>query len=353
MADRISKSVRKSSGAVYDHKWKVFCDWYKEKKYGRPEKAPRERVAEFMDFLFDDRKLEVRTIEGYRAAISGVLGFSNNSDLGSDRYLAALFANYRIERPVKENNFPKWDLGVVLRDLMEPPYEPINNTQEVPLLLISRKTAFLLLLASGARRGEVHALDYTETVSCEDGSLILKPHDGFMAKNFNPSTGKGRFEGFKITPLSHSVGRDLRKDRSLCPVRMYHKYLNRTKKIRGNIKQLFVAVPKNNEIGRKAHVNTISSWIKHTVSDAYKRAPDKPASSLHRSTHEIRAISSSICLYNNVAMESIMKQCRWANQTTFTSHYFRKLAQKDGLNLLPPALVAGTPVVPGQERSAH
>ena len=83
---------------------------------------------------------------------------------------------------------------------------------------VSRKTAFLLLLASGARRNEIHALDYSMIIKSKDGKEFwLKPNPQFMAKNFDPATGKRRFEGFEIQSLAMLANQE-KFDNALCPV---------------------------------------------------------------------------------------------------------------------------------------
>ena len=54
----------------------------------------------------------------------------------------------------KHREAPRWDLMVVLRRLMRPPFEPMNMAS---LADLTRKLAFLLTLASAKRNSEVWA----------------------------------------------------------------------------------------------------------------------------------------------------------------------------------------------------
>ena len=122
----------------------------------------------------------------------------------------------------------------------------------------------------------------------------------------------------------------------------------RTKKRRGNIKQLFLAC-NSKGIARPAHKNTISSWTKYTIAEAYQTTPDNAISLLHRATHEIRALASSLCMFQNVRIEDILNQCRWSWRSMFTSHYMWDLSRTtDGLFLLAPLMAAGEVVTPRQ-----
>ena len=82
--------------------------------------------------------------------------------------------------------------------------------------------------------------------------------------------------------------------------------------------------------------------MKRTILEAYGVATD---SSLHRATHEIRAVSASLALYKNVASEHIIQQCRWRQQSTFTSYLRDWGTDQNGLNQVLPVMAAGTVIV--------
>jgi integrase len=67
-----------------------------------------------------------------------------------------------VARPRVKVQTPCWDLSLVLRALMEEPFEPVKGPLERILLL---KTVFLVALATAQRRSELHAL------SCENISF--------------------------------------------------------------------------------------------------------------------------------------------------------------------------------------
>ncbi len=106
-------------------------------------------------------ELEISTIQAYRAAFSRVVKLTGGRDISEDPHLNALISNFSIERPFKRKNYPCWDLIKVLKSLMEEPYEPLTTTS---LANITRKTVFLLFLASGLRRNELHAIAVNKTI---------------------------------------------------------------------------------------------------------------------------------------------------------------------------------------------
>ena len=271
-------------------KWKSFSAWARSHGLKHARKASVQQIAEFLNYLFEDKTLQLSTIKGYRAAICRVIKLSGGADLSDDPHLAALLRNFALERPVVRSSFPKWDLGLVLSALTKPPYEPLGAAS---LLHLSRKTAFLLLLATGARQGEVHALDIDHTLILDRGNTIwLKPNRAFMAKNFNPQTGSGQFSGFKISQAGHVHWKGPTNGPTTMPgpgpePLPHHEPRRR----RGNIKQLFLACRHQRALVGPASQNTLSSWTRHTIAEAYGIHGGHPATSmLHRSTHEIRAI---------------------------------------------------------------
>ena len=138
---------------------------------------------------------------------------------------------------------PTWDLSLVLLAMTRPPFEE-KDPKTIQLKWLTYKTVFLLALASGARRSEIHALDVNEIRWSEDKtSVTLKPHMGFLAKNHVATDPTTAFTGFTIKALSDTLSRS-EPDRTLCPVRALKWYLDRTKEIRQGRRALFLPLTK-------------------------------------------------------------------------------------------------------------
>ena len=152
VAQRLAISQRQSSVVVYESEWKVFGEWCHVKQIN-PVKATVQQLADFLIFLFEEKKLAISSIQGYRSCISKVF-LARGIDISHDRDLNMLVRNFAIERPVQHREAPRWDLMVVLRLLMKPPFEPMNMAS---LADMTRKLAFLLTLASAKRNSEVWA----------------------------------------------------------------------------------------------------------------------------------------------------------------------------------------------------
>ena len=116
-------------------------------------RATVQQLADFLIFLFEEKKLAISSIQGYRSCISKVF-LAKGIDISHDRDLNMLVRNFAIERPVQHREAPRWDLMIVLRLLMKPPFEPMNMAS---LADMTRKLAFLLSLATAKRNSEVWA----------------------------------------------------------------------------------------------------------------------------------------------------------------------------------------------------
>ena len=133
------------------------------------EKAPSVKpVSDFFMYLYQDLNRHPSTIDGYRTAIVDTLGpaghhISQSSDLH------------------RSQNLPKLNLSVVLNELTEAPFEPMKDTDLKHLIL---KTAFLLALASGKRRSEIHTWVANKVSNLGQWEKVaLFPSSDFIAKN--------------------------------------------------------------------------------------------------------------------------------------------------------------------------
>ena len=138
------------------------------------------QVSDFFMYLYQDLNRHPLTIDGYRMAIVDTLGpmglhISQSSDLNR------LLSSFHRDCPKSSRNLPKWNISVVLNELTKAPFEPMKDTDLKHLTL---KTAFLLALASGNRRSEIHAWVANKVSNLgqwEKVALFL--YSDFIAKN--------------------------------------------------------------------------------------------------------------------------------------------------------------------------
>ena len=147
-----------------------------------PISAPITVIADFLIFLFSEKKCQISTIKGYRSMISNTLKFKTGNRIGSNPVLSELIRSFELQRLVQRSLTPKWDLSWVLVCLQKPPFEPLDKASKFHVTI---KTAFLLALATAKRCSEIHALAMDSQhlrFNQSDGSVSLILKSGFLAK---------------------------------------------------------------------------------------------------------------------------------------------------------------------------
>ena len=152
VAERIAAPHRSSTRTIYKSKWALFEKWCRENSVDFSTPSVKQ-ISDFFMYLYQDLNRRPSTIDGYSTAIVDTLGptaqhIAHNADLHR------LLSSFHRDRPKSSRNLPKWNLSVVLNELTKAPFEPMKDTDLKHLTL---KTAFLLALASGKRRSEIHA----------------------------------------------------------------------------------------------------------------------------------------------------------------------------------------------------
>ena len=141
VATRIEAPQRGSTRSVYEAKWAIFTKWCITNQVDF-RATPVKLVADFLMYLFEDRKLQPSTIDGYRSAIADKLG-NSALNISKDENLTRLLDSFHRDRPKGRRGIPAWNLSLVLHQLTKGPFEPIN---EASLKYLTFKTVFLLAL---------------------------------------------------------------------------------------------------------------------------------------------------------------------------------------------------------------
>ena len=342
VAQRLAISQRQSSAGVYESKWKVFGEWCHVKQIN-PVKATVQQLADFLIFLFEEKKLAISSIQGYRSCISKVF-LARGIDISHDRDLNMLVRNFAIERPVQHREAPRWDLMVVLRLLMKPPFEPMNMAS---LADMTRKLAFLLTLASAKRNSEVWAFSADVRFGQDYNAATLSFLPNFLAKTMDPSRPETDYAPVTIPALGPSMGEDL-PDRLLCPVRALRYYLKLKHKGQdpnNRFRRLLCAF----KFGHTGDISkqTVSGWIRQLIKQAYSEVQDEDIPHLTHTNfqaRELRAFASSLAFHQNYSLKQVMEAASWRNNNTFVSFYLRDLSQMGDVTTAGP-FVAGQQVI--------
>ena len=169
------------------------------------------------------------------------------------------------------------------------PFEPMKDTDLKHLTL---KTAFLLALASGKRRSEIHAWVANKVSNLGQWEKVaLFPSSDFIAKTQLAREGSQSVSPVTIPALTTIVDKQFKEDRTLCPVRALWYYLDRTKDLRGSRSLLFISFKK----GHTSDIRpaTLSSWLKQTILLCYKQADQQALDLVQVKAHDIRAFAAS------------------------------------------------------------
>ncbi len=336
-SETISGHHRESTSKLYQFKWALFADWCNRREID-PLKASIPTVADFFLYLFHEKNLKMSTIKGYRSAIARVLRYQG-MDISNDEEISMLMRSLDIKRPTTMSTVPKWDLALVLRHLTKPPYEPLHLAS---LKLLTFKAIFLLSLASAKRIGELHALtkNFSHTNNWNSITIMFDP--SFLAKTQDPADPSTGLSSLTIPALANEVASDL-PDRLLCPVRAIRYYIKRTEPLRGNRSRLFLPIMAGNT--KDISKVTISNWVKEVIKSAHESATDTDANLIRVSTHELRALATSILFKHTHSLNAVMEAACWRNHNTFSHFYLRDITKtNDDIMSLGP-IVAGQGIV--------
>ena len=179
VATRIEAPQRQSTRSVYEAKWSVFVRWCKENQVDFHSPSV-EQIADFLLHLFQDRKLQPSTIDGYRLAIADKIGNSSIC-ISKNENLNRLLDSFHRDSPKGRRGVPAWNLSLVLHQLTKPPFEPLWKAS---LKHLTFKTVFLLALGSGKRRREIHAwVNRNIRHQSVWSKASLCPSPSFLSKN--------------------------------------------------------------------------------------------------------------------------------------------------------------------------
>ena len=288
------------------------------------------QIAEFLLYLFKERNLQPSTIDGYRTAIADMVG-NETLNISSDENLSRLLDSFHRDKPKGRRGVPSWNLSLVLHQLTKAPFEPLRKAS---LKHLTFKTVFLLALGSGKRRSEIHAWLFRNI-----RHISLHPSTSFLSKNQLARDGPASVAPVVIPALAPTLDKSLSEDRSLCPVRALHYYLDRTNDLCQRKDLVFASFRKGFQ--KDIVPATISSWIKQTVLLCYQLS-DKKAQDLHQvRAHDVWAFAASQAFQGGISLDQILSACHWKAHNTFTQFYLKDLAWADSeLHHLGPVVAA-------------
>ena len=323
VASRIEAPQRRSTRTVYEAKWSVFVRWCEASQVDFRNPSIKQ-IADFLLHLFQEKNLQPSTIDGYRSAIADKLG-NTSVNVGKDENLTRLLDSFHRDRPKGRRGVPAWNLSLVLHQLTKAPFEPLRKAS---LKHLTFKTVFLLALASGKRRSEIHAwLNKNIRHQADWSKVSLYPSPSFLAKNHLAKEGPECVAPVVIPALAPALDKSLKEDRSLCPVRALRYYLDKTQDLRTGKELVFVSFKQG--FNKGISPATISSWIKQTVVLCYDLS-DQDSLTLHQvKAHDVRAFAASKAFQGGISLDQILAACHWKSHNTFTQFYLKDVVWAD------------------------
>ena len=226
---RVLEARALSTRKHYKSQWDVFVTWCVSLQLD-PLNASISLLNRFMDHLFNDRKVSVRTIKNYRSSIAfhwrTQTGFEIPED---DKIIKDLFRSFKRERPIPHKHVVTWDIGYVLSFFSSGRFKNWDQCSDKDLTL---KCVFLLALATGKRRGELHALQHgVPWIKGNYRQVELIPSPNFISKT-QLAADVGALRPFTVSSLDELAGPEGKEDKLLCPLRTLCFYLKRSDEYR-------------------------------------------------------------------------------------------------------------------------
>jgi hypothetical protein len=297
-----------STNRCYDSKWKLFKQFCSDRSV-LPESAGSAIVADFLVFLFRERKCSSGTIASYRAAVGNVLRFTSGYDPAEDKVLSQLLKGFRRQRGPASHRVPTWDVSLVLGELAAHTFE--DDT----LHLLTAKAIFLVSLATAGRCHSLAALERDVDVSVTSPRSICIPyHRSHIPKQFF------RLKHPKpVVPIT-IFGLPDGTPPGLCPVRVLLAYLERVAPHRSP-SQTSLFVPHDLSKKTRVHPSAIGRYVVKTVVWAYEQAGRSPPEGVR--AHDVRGIATSLRALTGVAISDVLAAGEWSQADTFTRFYLK------------------------------
>ena len=318
--ERMQQIHSVSTNKVYKSQWRLFESWCIERGHN-PLNATSVLICDFFLYLFKDRQIRPSSIEGYKSAITFFLRLASGYDLSSCSVVADLIRSFKREKPIPPRVEVKWDISLVLRFLQSETFRP----ESVSMRNLSLKTLFLVALAAGRRRSELHALE-RDSLVFQPGlqGCAARPHPRFLSKTHITTKGVSSLRPVVIPALPPEPADVI----SLCPVRTLRLYVDRSDVFRSpEQKALFLSYSQS--VTKDISPQTVSKYIRHAVIDAYRSlesASDDVIDSLHVKAHQVRHVAHSLGQLGNLSLTEIIRTGDWTQPSTFVKHYLQHVS---------------------------
>ena len=221
----------------------------------------------------------------------------------------------------------------MLWHLMSSAFEPLES---VSLRALTKKTLFLVSLATTKRVSEIQAL--SKTVVAIGNDLVVSFIPYFIAKTERVDAPVPH--SFRVLSLREFAGA-LEEGSLRCPVRALNIYLRRTSSGVVRASSLFVSPRSPSHPISK---NAISYFLREVISEAGAVIQDVAAP---LPAHSVRGVATSVSFLWNWSIFKVLEATTWRLNSVFASFCFRDISYVfQGLRSLGPFVAAGSVIHP-------
>ncbi len=306
-----------STRRLYASRWGRFSRWCQSMEID-PFSCEVDSILLFLQFLLETGVTE-STLRGYVAAISDRHEGYGGNTFGFQPLIRHYLKGARRLSPSRARLIPSWDLGIVLKALTEPPFEPLD---EIRMEFLTLKTA----VSSVKRVSKIHA--FSVHPAClrlgEEGSSIsLLPNPSFLPKVLPRSFVSRPLVLEPFHPPPHNSAESARLH-LICPVRALRRYISCTQQIRRS-DQLFVCYGDSMQ-GQAVSKQRLAKWVVRLIELAYHSAGMTPPQGVV--AHSTRGVATSWALFRGASLEDVCAAAGWSSSMTFVKFYRLDVATK-------------------------
>lgn len=251
-------------------------------------------AADIVNFLLNMHYQFGYSSSTLRSFRSSILAFhQNQASLDNELHLVNnLLDTLACKEPPKQIHCPTIDISPTLNHLRQ-----IQSTTPTSLLLLQKKTAFLLAMTAFLRPSDLHRIDLQ----------LADINNGFQLtfQVISPKETRGHHRIIKSFTIFPNQGC------SLCPVRAFIALRDHPSLSYLSTRSSFFV---NSRCPQEPlTMSTISTWLRNLV-----------RISTEERNVSVRSIASSLALRHGVPKEDIVTLGNWTNSSNFENHYRRE-----------------------------
>lgn len=295
----LEHSWRESTLSTYKAPIKRWLSWCNSHKID-PKMPTGNDVARFLAKLFLEDKLAYSTILLHKSAVSTFCAASAEN-FSKNFFVHQILKAISLAKP-DTHRPPVFDIKLLFDWLQG---TPLSDT----LFDISRRTALILLLASGRRIHDLTLLNIAK------GNLLEEPDKITLWPIFGSKTDSSTHRQSGWTLIKHP-------DEHICPVHHIKELLRLSieRRAQNNTMNLFISIT---GIVKPASRTNIANWIKTIFREVNIDAPPG----------RIRSAVASRGWLENRPVDEILKRGNWKSAQTFKKYYCREVQRTDSDNI--------------------